>query len=64
MPAGGHRVIATQVGQNCVILPRQTSHLSLLLNENQLDLDQAIRVENERGDILFEGSVHRTSLAI
>jgi hypothetical protein len=64
MPTGGQRLMATQEGQSFMISPEQTTHLSLLLHEDQLDLNQPIHVEDGNGNLVFTGRAQRTSLAI
>lgn len=52
-------IIAQRDGQTIAIQTAETSHLTVLLNDEMLDLDQPVVIRSEKG-ILFEGKVPRT----
>jgi hypothetical protein len=56
--------LARQNGQSFTISPEQTADLSLLLRDDQLNLDEEITEFDGEGTILYQGLVQRTPIAI
>lgn len=52
-------IIVQRNGQTIEIQTAETSHLTILLNDEMLDLDQPVVIRSKKG-ILFEGKVPRT----
>ena len=63
-PLSGDRVMAMHEGQTFTIKPEQRSQYALLLTQDLVDLNEEIIVYGPNNQVIYQGEVNRTALAI